>query len=172
MFSKILKKCFSISLKFIQSSGLANIINFHIGMNQLRIVCGQLNVISGNWCNLIFITSNIRYTFLSNKSKAWMPSPSSEKIISPYRVFCYTCRDTDLKVSTLYINKEKVSVYLVLSFFHFFFFLEVRVFIICKIFILRYYTLELIFTKRRMIHKCVIFIWLFRMFVVKWKCRY
>eukprot|EP00105_Crassostrea_gigas_P035037 XP_019919185.1 PREDICTED: receptor-type tyrosine-protein phosphatase alpha-like [Crassostrea gigas] len=40
-------------------------------------------------------------------SKAWMPSPSSEKIISPYRVFCYTCRDTDLKVSTLYINKEK-----------------------------------------------------------------
>lgn len=51
-------------LKFIQSSGLAKIINFPIGMNQLRIVCGQLNVISGNWCNLIFITSNIRYTFV------------------------------------------------------------------------------------------------------------
>lgn len=44
-----------------------------------------------------------------------MPSPSSEKIISPYRVFCNTCRDTDLKVSTLIIHKDKVSVNLILE---------------------------------------------------------
>lgn len=42
-----------------------------------------------------------------NSSKAWIPPPSSEKIVSPYRVFCNTCKDTELKVSTLFIHKEK-----------------------------------------------------------------
>nr|XP_034319448.1 receptor-type tyrosine-protein phosphatase alpha [Crassostrea gigas] len=40
-------------------------------------------------------------------SKAWMPSPSSEMAVSPYRVSCSTCKDTGLTVSTLYIHKEK-----------------------------------------------------------------
>uniref|UniRef100_K1QRA3 Receptor-type tyrosine-protein phosphatase kappa n=1 Tax=Magallana gigas TaxID=29159 RepID=K1QRA3_MAGGI len=40
-------------------------------------------------------------------SKAWMPSPSSEMVVSPYRVVCNTCKETDLKVSTLIVHKEK-----------------------------------------------------------------
>lgn len=43
-----------------------------------------------------------------------MPSPSSEMVVSPYRVVCNTCKETDLKVSTLIIHKEMVSVNLIL----------------------------------------------------------
>lgn len=44
-----------------------------------------------------------------------MPSPSSEMVVSPYRVVCNTCKETDLKVSTLIMHKEMVSVNLILE---------------------------------------------------------
>lgn len=49
-----------------------------------------------------------------------MPSPSSEMVVSPYRVVCNTCKETDLKVSTLIIHKEMVSVNLILEVWVFF----------------------------------------------------
>lgn len=49
-----------------------------------------------------------------------MPSPSSEIVVSPYRVVCNTCKETDLKVSTLIIHKEMVSVNLILEVWVFF----------------------------------------------------
>lgn len=49
-----------------------------------------------------------------------MPSPSSEMVVSPYRVVCNTCKETDLKVSTLIIHKEMVSVNLILEVWIFF----------------------------------------------------
>lgn len=49
-----------------------------------------------------------------------MPSPSSEMVVSPYRVVCNTCKETDLKVSTLIVHKEKVSVNLILEVWVFF----------------------------------------------------
>lgn len=49
-----------------------------------------------------------------------MPSPSSEMVVSPYRVVCNTCKVTDLKVSTLIIHKEMVSVNLILEVWVFF----------------------------------------------------
>lgn len=49
-----------------------------------------------------------------------MPSPSSEMVVSPYRVICNTCKETDLKVSTLIIQKEMVSVNLILEVWVFF----------------------------------------------------
>lgn len=44
-----------------------------------------------------------------------MPSPSSEMVVSPYRVVCNTCKETDLKVSTLIVHKVMVSVNLILE---------------------------------------------------------
>lgn len=49
-----------------------------------------------------------------------MPSPSSEMVVSPYRVVCNTCKETDLKVSTLIIHKEMVSVNHILEVWVFF----------------------------------------------------
>lgn len=49
-----------------------------------------------------------------------MPSTSSEMVVSPYRVVCNTCKETDLKVSTLIIHKEMVSVNLILEVWVFF----------------------------------------------------
>lgn len=49
-----------------------------------------------------------------------MPSPSSEMVVSPYRVVCNTCKETDLKVSTLIIHKEMVSVNRILEVWVFF----------------------------------------------------
>lgn len=49
-----------------------------------------------------------------------MPSPSSEMVVSPYRVVCNTCKETDLKVSTLIMHKEMVSVNLILEVWVFF----------------------------------------------------
>lgn len=49
-----------------------------------------------------------------------MPSPSSEMVVSPYRVVCNTCKETDLKVSTLIIHKEMVNVNLILEVWVFF----------------------------------------------------
>lgn len=49
-----------------------------------------------------------------------MPWPSSEMVVSPYRVVCTTCKETDLKVSTLIIHKEMVSVNLILEVWVFF----------------------------------------------------
>lgn len=49
-----------------------------------------------------------------------MPSPSSEMVVSPYRVVCNTCKETDPKVSTLIIHKEMVSVNLILEVWVFF----------------------------------------------------
>lgn len=49
-----------------------------------------------------------------------MPSPSSEMVVSPYRVVCNTCKETVLKVSTLIIHKEMVSVNLILEVWVFF----------------------------------------------------
>lgn len=49
-----------------------------------------------------------------------MPSPSSEMVVSPYRVVCNTSKETDLKVSTLIIHKEMVSVNLILEVWVFF----------------------------------------------------
>lgn len=49
-----------------------------------------------------------------------MPSPSSEMVVSPYRVVCNTCKETDLKVSTLIIHKEMVSVNRILEVWDFF----------------------------------------------------
>lgn len=49
-----------------------------------------------------------------------MPSPSSEMVVSPYRVVCNTWKETDLKVSTLIIQKEMVSVNLILEVWVFF----------------------------------------------------
>lgn len=49
-----------------------------------------------------------------------MPSPSTEMVVSPYRVVCNTCKETDLKVSTLIIHKEMVSVNLILEVWVFF----------------------------------------------------
>lgn len=49
-----------------------------------------------------------------------MPSPSSEMVVSPYRVVCNTWKETDLKVSTLIIHKEMVSVNLILEVWVFF----------------------------------------------------
>lgn len=49
-----------------------------------------------------------------------MPSPLSEMVVSPYRVVCNTCKETDLKVSTLIIHKEMVSVNLILEVWVFF----------------------------------------------------
>lgn len=49
-----------------------------------------------------------------------MQSPSSEMVVSPYRVVCNTCKETDLKVSTLIIHKEMVSVNLILEVWVFF----------------------------------------------------
>lgn len=49
-----------------------------------------------------------------------MPSPSSEMVVSPYRVVCNTCKETDLKVSTLIVHKEKVIVNLILEVWVFF----------------------------------------------------
>lgn len=49
-----------------------------------------------------------------------MPSPSSEMVVSPFRVICNTCKETDLKVSTLIIHKEMVSVNLILEVWVFF----------------------------------------------------
>lgn len=49
-----------------------------------------------------------------------MPSPSSEMVVSPYRVVCNTCKEADLKVSTLIIHKEMVSVNLILEVWVFF----------------------------------------------------
>lgn len=49
-----------------------------------------------------------------------MPSPSSEMVVSPYRVVCNTWKETDLKVSTLIIHKEMVTVNLILEVWVFF----------------------------------------------------
>lgn len=40
-------------------------------------------------------------------TKYWIPSPSSKKILSPYRVVCNSCKETDLKLSTISIQKDK-----------------------------------------------------------------
>ncbi|XP_052692786.1 receptor-type tyrosine-protein phosphatase kappa-like [Crassostrea angulata] len=42
-----------------------------------------------------------------DSTKSWMPSLSSEKIVPPYRVVCSSCKETDLKLSTISIQKDK-----------------------------------------------------------------
>uniref|UniRef100_K1P8X9 Endothelial cells scavenger receptor n=1 Tax=Magallana gigas TaxID=29159 RepID=K1P8X9_MAGGI len=50
------------------------------------------------------ISSYIKREF---ETKSWIPSPSSEKILPPYRVVCNSCEETDLKLSTISIQKDK-----------------------------------------------------------------
>lgn len=42
-----------------------------------------------------------------DSSKSWMPVPSSKKIVSPYKVVCNTCTDSDVRVSTINIYKDR-----------------------------------------------------------------
>lgn len=38
-----------------------------------------------------------------------MSVPSSEKIVSPYKVVCNTCTDSDVRLSTIDIHEDGVS---------------------------------------------------------------
>eukprot|EP00105_Crassostrea_gigas_P028780 XP_011450535.2 PREDICTED: receptor-type tyrosine-protein phosphatase C-like [Crassostrea gigas] len=47
-------------------------------------------------------------------TNSWMPSPSLEKILPPYRVVHNSCKETDLKLSTIFIQKGEGELFNIL----------------------------------------------------------